>query len=42
MWPRWKAATTRLLALVLPGPVDTWNEIVFEIIKREYEGDRIS
>ncbi|PNY17311.1 protein trichome birefringence-like 18 [Trifolium pratense] len=26
----------------MPGPVDTWNEIVFEIIKREYEGDRIS
>ncbi|KAJ1379493.1 PMR5 N-terminal domain [Sesbania bispinosa] len=22
----------------MPGPVDTWNELVFEIIKREYEG----
>ncbi|KAK2367201.1 protein YLS7 [Trifolium repens] len=26
----------------MPGPVDTWNEIVFEIIKREYEDDRTS
>lgn len=22
----------------MPGPVDTWNELVFEIIKSEYEG----
>ncbi|PNX74636.1 protein trichome birefringence-like 18 [Trifolium pratense] len=22
----------------MPGPVDTWNELVLEIIKREYEG----
>ncbi|KAJ1431353.1 PMR5 N-terminal domain [Sesbania bispinosa] len=26
----------------MPGPVDTWNEIVLEIIKREYEGNRAS
>lgn len=24
----------------MPGPVDTWNELVFEIIRREYEGDK--
>lgn len=26
----------------MPGPVDTWNELVFEIIRREYEGGRAS
>ncbi|KAK7278365.1 hypothetical protein RJT34_23393 [Clitoria ternatea] len=26
----------------MPGPVDTWNELVFEIIKREYEGGSAS
>ncbi|CAK8532449.1 unnamed protein product [Lathyrus sativus] len=26
----------------MPGPVDTWNEIVFEIIKKEYESDSAS
>ncbi|OMO98060.1 hypothetical protein COLO4_14182 [Corchorus olitorius] len=24
----------------MPGPVDTWNEIVLEIIRREFEGER--
>lgn len=24
----------------MPGPVDTWNELVFEIIRREYEGNK--
>ncbi|KAK7283701.1 hypothetical protein RIF29_13414 [Crotalaria pallida] len=23
----------------MPGPIDTWNQLVFEIIRREYEGD---
>ncbi|XP_028796451.1 protein trichome birefringence-like 18 [Neltuma alba] len=22
----------------MPGPVDTWNELVFEVVRREYEG----
>ncbi|KAG4919624.1 hypothetical protein JHK85_057905 [Glycine max] len=26
----------------MPGPVDTWNELVFEIIRREYEGGSAS
>lgn len=26
----------------MPGPVDTWNELVLEIIKREYEGGSAS
>ncbi|XP_027365718.1 protein YLS7-like [Abrus precatorius] len=26
----------------MPGPVDTWNELVLEIIKREYEGESAS
>ncbi|CAK8572150.1 unnamed protein product [Lathyrus sativus] len=26
----------------MPGPVDTWNELVLEIIKREYEGGSTS
>ncbi|XP_061339040.1 protein YLS7-like [Gastrolobium bilobum] len=26
----------------MPGPVDTWNELVFEIIKREFEGQSAS
>ncbi|KAE8726546.1 Protein trichome birefringence-like 18 [Hibiscus syriacus] len=26
----------------MPGPVDTWNELVLEIIRREFEGDRNS
>ncbi|KAF9601458.1 hypothetical protein IFM89_020225 [Coptis chinensis] len=26
----------------MPGPVDTWNEIVLEIIRREYEGTATS
>ncbi|KAK7344069.1 hypothetical protein VNO77_13311 [Canavalia gladiata] len=26
----------------MPGPVDTWNELVLEIIKREYEGGNAS
>ncbi|KAL4205322.1 hypothetical protein AMTRI_Chr01g114040 [Amborella trichopoda] len=24
----------------MPGPIDTWNELVFEIIRREFEGIR--
>ncbi|XWS50658.1 hypothetical protein CRYUN_Cryun12cG0105200 [Craigia yunnanensis] len=24
----------------MPGPVDTWNELVLEIIRREFEGDQ--
>ncbi|XP_021909219.1 protein YLS7 [Carica papaya] len=24
----------------MPGPVDTWNELVLEIIRREYEGNK--
>lgn len=24
----------------MPGPVDTWNELVFEIIRREFEGSK--
>ncbi|KAA3459791.1 protein YLS7-like [Gossypium australe] len=26
----------------MPGPIDTWNEIVLEIIRREFEGNRNS
>ncbi|XP_057759003.1 protein YLS7 [Arachis stenosperma] len=26
----------------MPGPVDTWNEILFEMIKREFEGGNAS
>ncbi|KAL4385264.1 hypothetical protein GQ457_15G001540 [Hibiscus cannabinus] len=26
----------------MPGPVDTWNELVLEIIRREFKGDRNS
>ncbi|WVY98642.1 hypothetical protein V8G54_030793 [Vigna mungo] len=26
----------------MPGPVDTWNELVFEIIRREFEGGSAS
>ncbi|CAI0403511.1 unnamed protein product [Linum tenue] len=26
----------------MPGPVDTWNELVLEIIRREYEGKKSS
>ncbi|CAI0403519.1 unnamed protein product [Linum tenue] len=26
----------------MPGPIDTWNELVLEIIRREYEGKRSS